>query len=235
MNEMTKPRLAPLKQQSAPLRHQIIATLRKAIELGVLAPGTRLIEKELCAELAVSRTSLREALRELQAQGILEYTATRSLAVSAISREDAQNVYRIRATIEALIVEQFIEKADAAAIEGLAREADALKAAYRSGELERIVVAKRDFYDRVCAGAENPIAFDIINHLVLRTSSLRARSLLRRERQQESIAEIDALIRAIARRDVAVARQIAAEHVSHSARSALDPDQAAHHATEAVA
>jgi len=225
MNEMTKPRLAPLKQQSAPLRHQIIASLRKAIELGILAPGTRLIEKELCAELAVSRTSLREALRELQAQGILQYTATRSLAVSAISREDAENVYRIRATIEALIVEQFIEKADEAAIEGLAREAEALKAAYRSGELERIVVGKRNFYDRVCAGAENPIAFDIINHLVLRTSSLRARSLLRRERQQESIAEIDALIRAIARRDAAAARQIASEHVSHSARSALGNEE----------
>ncbi len=235
MNEMTKPRLAPLKQQSAPLRHQIIASLRKAIELGVLAPGTRLIEKELCAELAVSRTSLREALRELQAQGILEYTATRSLAVSAISREDAENVYRIRATLEALIVEQFIEKADDEAIDGLAREAETLKAAYRAGELERIVVAKRNFYDRVCAGAENPIAFDIINRLVLRTSSLRSRSMLRRERQQESIAEIDALIHAIEQRDMKAARQIAAEHVSHSARSALDADRAAQDASDVIA
>lgn len=216
-------RLAPLRQEAAPLRNQIIAALRKAIELGVLAPGTRLIEKDLCEQLDVSRTSLREALRELQAVGILEYTPSRSLAVSAISREDAENVYRIRAALEALVVEQFIEKAGEAQIRALARDSEVLKGAYRSGDLERIVVAKRDFYDRICSGAENPIAFDLINRLVLRTSSLRARSLGQKSRQQQSIREIEALVRAIERRDVEMARQIAADHVHHSERSALGP------------
>lgn len=216
-------RLAPLRQEAAPLRNQIIAALRKAIELGVLAPGTRLIEKDLCEQLDVSRTSLREALRELQAVGILEYTPSRSLAVSAISREDAENVYRIRAALEALVVEQFIEKAGEAQIRALARDSEVLKGAYRSGDLERIVVAKRDFYDRICSGAENPIAFDLINRLVLRTSSLRARSLVQKSRQQQSIREIEALVRAIERRDVEMARQIAADHVHHSERSALGP------------
>lgn len=216
-------RLAPLRQEAAPLRNQIIAALRKAIELGVLAPGTRLIEKDLCEQLDVSRTSLREALRELQAVGILEYTPSRSLAVSAISREDAENVYRIRAALEALVVEQFIEKAGEAQVRALARDSEVLKGAYRSGDLERIVVAKRDFYDRICSGAENPIAFDLINRLVLRTSSLRARSLVQKSRQQQSIREIEALVRAIERRDVEMARQIAADHVHHSERSALGP------------
>lgn len=216
-------RLAPLRQEAAPLRNQIIAALRKAIELGVLAPGTRLIEKDLCEQLDVSRTSLREALRELQAVRILEYTPSRSLAVSAISREDAENVYRIRAALEALVVEQFIEKAGEAQIRALARDSEVLKGAYRSGDLERIVVAKRDFYDRICSGAENPIAFDLINRLVLRTSSLRARSLVQKSRQQQSIREIEALVRAIERRDVEMARQIAADHVRHSERSALGP------------
>lgn len=216
-------RLAPLKPEAAPLRNQIIAALRKAIELGVLAPGTRLIEKDLCEQLGVSRTSLREALRELQAVGILEYTPSRSLAVSAISREDAENVYRIRAALEALVVEQFIEKATAAQVRALAQDSEVLKSAYRSGELERIVVAKRSFYDRICSGAENPIAFDLINRLVLRTSSLRARSLLQKQRQQQSIREIEALVRAIQRRDVKTARQVAADHVHHSERSALGP------------
>jgi len=162
-------------------------------------------------------------LRELQAVGILEYTPSRSLAVSAISREDAENVYRIRAALEALVVEQFIEKAGEAQIRALARDSEVLKGAYRSGDLERIVVAKRDFYDRICSGAENPIAFDLINRLVLRTSSLRARSLVQKSRQQQSIREIEALVRAIGRRDVTMARQIAADHVHHSERSALGP------------
>jgi DNA-binding GntR family transcriptional regulator len=235
MNEAAKPHLAPLKQQSAPLRNQIIASLRKAIELGFLAPGTRLVEKDLCAQLGVSRTSLREALRELQAEGILEYTATRGLAVSAISREDAANVYRIRAVLEALVVEQFIEKADGAAVAALARDAESLTVAYRSGELEQIVVAKRAFYDRICTGADNPVAFDIITRLILRTSSLRAPSLLRKERQQESIKEIDALVRFIERRDIDAARKTAAAHVDHAARSALDTTEAASSLTKPAA
>jgi DNA-binding GntR family transcriptional regulator len=214
-------RLAPLQQQSAPLRNRIIASLRHAIETGLLAPGTRLVEKDLCEQLDVSRTSLREALRELQADGNLEYTSNRSLTVSVITREDAENAYRIRSVLEALVVEQFIEKASDAEVKLLVRESEALKSAYRSGVLERMMTTKRAFYDRICRGAENGIAFDIINRLVLRTSSLRSRSLARKERQQQSIREIDVMVQAIQRRDVAAARQAALEHVSHAAQSSF--------------
>jgi len=216
-------RLAPLHQPSAPLRNKIIAALRAAIETGVLAPGQRLIEKDLCEQLAVSRTSLREALRELQAEGILEYSSSRGLAVAAVSDEDAKNIYRLRGVLEALAVEQFIEQADDAAVAELVRESERLKKAYRGGVLEDILVAKRAFYDHICSGAKNPIAFDMINRLVLRTSSLRNRSLLRKERHQQSIKEIGRLIEAIQRRDIPRARDTAIEHVNNSEKSALKP------------
>ena len=215
-------RLSPVQHQSAPLRNKIIAALRSAIETGVLAPGTRLIEKDLCDQLNVSRTSLREALRELQAEGIFEPDSARGLTISTISREDAENAYRIRSVLEALVVEQFIEKADEAAVRDLARQGEVLKQAYQSGRLETIIEAKRAFYDRICTGADNAIAFDIINRLVLRTSSLRRHSLSRKERQVQSIKEIDRMIRAIQKRDVEAARQAALDHVKNSARSALD-------------
>ena len=77
------------------------------------------------------------------------------------------------------------------------------------------------FYDRICTGAADSIAFDIINRLVLRTSSLRSHSLLRKQRQTQSIKEIDRLMKAIQKRDVAAAREAALEHVRNSARSAL--------------
>jgi DNA-binding GntR family transcriptional regulator len=211
-----------VQQAQAPLRHKIIAALRSAIETGLLVPGQRLIEKDLCEQLSVSRTSLREALRELHAEGILENHESRGLAVRAISIEDARNVYRIRSVLEALLVEQFIEQADDAQIKELVRESQKLKDAYRSGILQDIVVAKRSFYDRICSDAKNPLMFDMINRLVLRTSTLRRRSLVRKERHVQSIREIDTLVRAIQRRDVAGARAAAIEHVNNSARSALD-------------
>src|SRR3546814_16761565 len=64
----------------------------------------------------------------------------------------------------------------------------------RSANAERIVGAKRDFYDRICSGARNPIAFDLLNKLTLLTSPLRRRSVVRPERQRQSIAEIDEIV-----------------------------------------
>lgn len=221
MDLMVEGRLEPLRHEAAPLRNKIIASLRRAIELGHLEPGARLVEKNLCEQLDVSRTSLREALRELQAEGILAQTANRGLAVVRVSRQDAENIYRIRSVLEPLIVEQFIERAGEEDVADLKRRRDTLTAAYLSGDLAQIVAAKRAFYDRICSGAQNPIAFGILARLTLLTSALRSRSLMRPERQNHSIMEIDALVRAIERREVEPARKAAATHVDGAARSAF--------------
>ncbi|MGA8321343.1 MAG: GntR family transcriptional regulator [Xanthobacteraceae bacterium] len=212
-----------MQEPQVSLRSRIIKSLRRAIETGVLEPGARLVERELCEQLKVSRTSLREALGELQAEGILTYSPTRRLSVSVISPADAENAYRIRGTLEALVVEQFIEKASEDEFAALIKEGDRLKAAYRSGNVDRMLVAKRAFYDRICSGAQNAIAFDIINRLVLRTSGLRRHSLLRVERQQQSIEEVDTLLSAVTRRDIVAALQAALQNVANSAKSALIP------------
>ncbi len=214
-------RLAALQEPAISLRSRIIHALRRAIETGVLAPGARLVERELCEQLKVSRTSLREALGELQAEGILTYSATRRLSVNVISQTEAENAYRIRGTLEALVVEQFIEKACDADLAALTQEGKRLKSAYRSGDVDQMLVAKRSFYDRICSGAQNAIALDIISRLVLRTSGLRRRSLMRKERQQQSIKEVDTLIDAISRRDVEAARMAALRNVENSAKSAF--------------
>ena len=90
---------------------QVPRSIRHAIEHGVLKPGDRLIEKDLCERLEVSRTSLREALRELEAEEIVAKVSARGLTVVKISLHDAANIYRIRAQIEALIFQQFTENA----------------------------------------------------------------------------------------------------------------------------
>ncbi|TPG39598.1 GntR family transcriptional regulator [Sphingomonas koreensis] len=217
----TKSRLAPLRYESAPLRNQIIAAMRSAIETGILQPGARVIERDMCEQLNVSRTSLREALRELQALGVLSPTENRGLMVNTLTREDASNAYRIRGVLEALVAEQFIEHADEEEFDQLTIYGETLKKAYASGSVERMLRSKRAFYDCMCSGAQNALAFDLINRLTLRTSSLRSKSLARSDRQQQSVKEIDAILDAIARRDVAAAHAAAAAHVAHAAESAL--------------
>jgi DNA-binding GntR family transcriptional regulator len=223
-------KLAPLQQQTAPLRNKIIASLRSAIATGVLEPGARLVERDLCAQLNVSRTSLREALRELQADGVLLQTGARGLSVGIVTREEAENAYRIRAVLEALVVEQFIENASKRDITELCKDALALKAAYRSGDVSKMLLSKHRFFDRICTGADNALAFNIINRLVLRTSSLRSRSLARKVRQQQSLHETDAIVDAIKAGNIGDARRAATAHVNNAMKSvftALDQETAA--------
>lgn len=213
--------LAPIQFQSAPLRAKIIESMRRAIERGVLRPGDRLVEKELCEQLGVSRTSLREALRELEAEGIVAQLGARGLTVVKISRRDAENIYRIRAELEALLFEQFLDAADAQAVAEADQLCERIIEAYKSGDFIGIVEAKRVFYNFLCGVADNRIAHELLNRLTLRTAQLRSQSVVRTERQSQSIKEICALRDAIVRRDVAAARDAARRHVENAANSAL--------------
>ncbi|AWI61620.1 GntR family transcriptional regulator [Sinorhizobium fredii] len=213
--------LNPLIHEPAPLRNKIMNSLRRAIETGALEPGTRLVEKDLCEKLNVSRTSLREALRQLQAEGILTDLNNRGLTVVTVTRADAENIYRIRGVLEPLIVEQFIENAPDNEVKALKAQSEVLKKAYLSGNAEEIVATKRDFYDRICTGARNPIAFDLLKKLTLLTSPLRRSSVVRKERRSQSIAEIDAIVAAIVDRDKTAAKAAAEKHVANSAVSAF--------------
>lgn len=215
--------LMPLRQEPAPLRNQIIAALRGAIESGTLKPGERLVDRELCERLGVSRTSLREALRELQAIGVFS-SDNRGLSVAVLTPDEAKNIYAVRGVVEALVADQFTEKASDQELELLTDLADQLKAAYASGAVQEIMRRKRALYNHLCLGARNTIALDIIDRLTLRTSSLRSRSLSREERQKQSIGEIDTIVAAINARDSSAAAAAAAAHVEHAARSALDTE-----------
>ncbi|KKN82590.1 hypothetical protein LCGC14_0307770 [marine sediment metagenome] len=224
MSNLRPAAFEPVQHEPAPLRNKIIKSLRHAVETGLLEPGTRLVEKDLCQQLNVSRTSLREALRQLQAEGLLVEVNNRGLAVVQISRNDAENIYRIRALLESLVVEQFIENSSPGDRQALEDAAEHLKAAYRSGRADDIVTIKREFYDHICSGAANQIAFDLLNKLTLLTSSLRRRSVERGVRQKQSIVEIGAMVSAILAGNKQQARQAAELHVANSAKSALDGD-----------
>ena len=70
MKEVVQQGLSPIRQETAPLRLRIIESMRRAIERGVLLPGARLVEKDLCQQLGVSRTSLRPATRVTSSRAV---------------------------------------------------------------------------------------------------------------------------------------------------------------------
>ena len=213
--------LVPIRVEAAPLRSKIIESIRHAIEHGVLKPGDRLIEKDLCERLEVSRTSLREALRELEAEGIIARVSARGLTVVKISLHDAANIYRIRAQIEALIFQQFTENATDTEMLTLDVIFAELIAAYDQGTFMAISEAKARWHNYVCEIAQNRIAHNMLSRLTLRTAQLRNQSVVRKKRQKQSVLELRALMDAIKNRDVDTAAEAARRHVINASASAL--------------
>ena len=219
----------PIRVESAPLRSKIIEAIRDAIEHGILKPGSRLIEKDLCERLEVSRTSLREALRELEAEGIVARVSARGLTVVKISLHDAANIYRIRAQIEALIFQQFTENATNAQLIVLDNIYNELISAYNQGTFIAISQAKANWHNYICEIAQNQIARNILSRLTLRTAQLRNRSVVRKERQKQSIVELRILMEAIKKRDAIAAGEAARLHVMNASASALTPNNSEQH------
>src|SRR5512138_3023456 len=89
-----------IARESATLRLQVEEKLRKAIATGRFRSGERLVERELCALLGVSRPSVREALRQLEAEGLIVTIPHRGPAVATIDVHEARELYEVRALLE---------------------------------------------------------------------------------------------------------------------------------------
>jgi DNA-binding GntR family transcriptional regulator len=152
---------------------------------------------------------------------VISNSDTRGLVVTPISIEDAGNIYHVRAALESLIAGQFIERANTPDFAVFRRAAEDLREAYKTQQLEKILDAKKTYYVAFCAGAKNQIVFELLMVMHLRTSQLRAASISRPERNAQSIAEIDALLSAIERRDTVAAQAAARTHVDNTAASAF--------------
>jgi DNA-binding GntR family transcriptional regulator len=93
-------KLPRLGARHMPLRQVVTDTLRKAILSKRLKPGERLVEEQLAAELGVSRNPVREALRVLEAEGLIDISPRHGASVTELSREEAREIVEVRAALE---------------------------------------------------------------------------------------------------------------------------------------
>ena len=212
--------LKPLVQEAAPLRRKISASLREAMTNGSLPPGTRRVEKDLCQDLGVSRTALREALRELEAEGLLE-RGTRGVMVAGVTPDEARNVYAVRAALEGLVAEQFARQADEQDFAALEAVVAALSTAYRAEDFPAILSEKDRFYEVLCLGARNPVVHDLLTRLNSKINRLRSLSRSNSERGPQSLREIEAIASALRTRSPELSRAAAVAHVERAAEAAL--------------
>lgn len=201
------------------VREQAFQKMKSAIITGRIAPGARLIERELCAALGVSRTIVREVLRRLEAERLIQAGAHRGPRVARLTAKTALEIYNLRAELEVLLVRDFIARAGDLAVRRLQDHVGEVEAAARIEDVESLVEIMARFYGTLAEGARNEVATDILETLHARISRLRVLAMAEPGRIARSVDEIRAIVECIARRDSAGAEAATRAYV-YAARDA---------------
>ncbi|WP_338051282.1 GntR family transcriptional regulator [Pseudonocardia acidicola] len=207
---------------AAPLREQVIDGLRTAILEFELQPGQRLVERELIEQIGVSRATIREALRELTAEGLVVTVPQKGAMVYKPSADEARDLYAVRASLEALTVRRFVERASAAHHDRLRATVTTLEQYVAEGAgMHRLLRAKDLFYAELLAGAASPTIEQILAGVQARVRLLRATSMSQPGRAAQMAVEMRALVDAITARDAELASRLCVEHLEHAATTGL--------------
>jgi DNA-binding GntR family transcriptional regulator len=204
---------------AAPLRREIEARLRSAITQGRFPTGERLIERELCEMFGVSRPSLREALRQLEAEELVTLRPNRGPVVAEITIAEASEIYEIRATLEGLATRLFTRRASDVEIEKLRQTVRELRKAETGSSSGFLLDRKNKFYEVLLSGCGNRVIHRVLSQLHNRIRLLRAETLA--GRTKTALAEIGRIVDAIERRDENAACLACIEHIGRAAEVAI--------------
>ncbi|MQA83143.1 MAG: FCD domain-containing protein [Streptosporangiales bacterium] len=180
-------------------------------------PGHHLVERELIEQTGVSRTTIREVLRQLAAEGLVVTVPNRGTVVATPTFEQAVELYEVRAVLEGMATRQFVQRASAAQIRELRSAFEEFeRAAATEDKVSGLLEAKKRFYEVLFGGAGNSTVRSIVEGLQARVSLLRAASLSQPGRIPDSVEEIRAIVTAVEAGDPEAAARACAHHVEQA-------------------
>jgi DNA-binding GntR family transcriptional regulator len=209
-------RRASLRVVRSGLHETAAIRLRSLIVRGDLAPGEQLIEADLCGALGVSRTPLREALKLLAAEGLVQLRLNRSSIVTPIRREEIDELFEAVAGIERLGAELAAARMTLRDHEKLASLQARMERHHDAGELREYFDLNQQVHRFIIACARNSALRSTHDTLMARVERARFFALSSQERWDESVEEHRAIMRALAARDGDKAGRLLAHHVQRT-------------------
>src|SRR5690349_1003798 len=197
-----------------------VAVMREMILDGSLAPGERLNEVHLSQALGISRGPLREALRRLASEGLLNLVPHRGAFVPAFGPGQLADLYQLRIALEAHAARLVAELEDRSGVEELARALDDA-AALLDEQDSAAYPADQDFHGTLLRLAGNSALVEAAGSVSARISLARSRSASQPARARAALAEHRDILTAIVEGDADEAARLLRDHLDHSLRNAL--------------
>ncbi|OLV46716.1 GntR family transcriptional regulator [Acinetobacter baumannii] len=209
-----------LKIENPPvtLRELWLDKVRNAIITGYFPSGKRLVERTLCEELGVSRSVVREVIRYLEAEGLVEILPNKGPIVSLLNWDIASQIYEIRLLLEQSAVVDCTKNLDEKTAEKLKLLLEDLKAAFAADDINLIIATSTRLYETIFTTANHHIAWEVVQRLNGRISRLRAMTMKSTKREISGYQRIKNMCEAIyLHKDPEKAKQAVAEHIAEAA------------------
>jgi DNA-binding GntR family transcriptional regulator len=204
--------------ESKPLREKIADKIRADIIKGAHVDGERLVEPKLAKSLGISRTPIREALRQLETEGFIEIVPRKGAVVKALTIKDIDDLYAVKASLEGLAARQATQNLHEKDIEKLRKINEKFRdIAYENPNvMDEYLKYNVDFHNIFIAGSENKKIVEILDGLSKNFQRLKTVLVSNRERAKHAVAEHKEIIDAFASGNPDLAEQKVRWHIQNA-------------------
>lgn len=216
---MKKGKLSSASESSGlTISELVYEELRRTITTGVRAPGSRLVETEIARTYGVSRTPVRSALSRLQLENLAMHSTSRGLVVTALTREEVEDIYAVRSALEGFAAKLAAYVALPRDIDRLERIQARIDALTSTGELALIPQLNYDFHTEIHQMSRNATLLRFMSQIYANLRRYRGSTIMQPGRAETAAQEHRALIEAIRQSDHVSAERIAREHIESAQR-----------------
>jgi len=199
------------------LHDEVIERLRDMIVEGELPPGARVPERALCERFGISRTPLREALKVLAAEGLVELLPNRGARIVALSATDVDELFEVLAGVEALAGELACERIARRELQVVRRAHDAMVRCFETGDLSTYFKLNQEIHQRIVDAAGNETLRHVHEGLAGRIKRARFMANLSSERWRQAVEEHEQIMAALEARDGGRLSRVLKQHLSNKA------------------
>jgi len=196
--------------------------LNEAILSGRFKPGEHLVLEDLAEEFGTSRTPLREAIRRLQTEGLIDFAPHRGAVVADLSVEELIELYHIRAVLDGLAARLATGNLSDAELTELQSIYDDTQRELDPSKPVRFEEFNRKFHEIIYQSANAPSLYEMIINLYTKTARHRHLSLYSAGRIQDVLVEHHRILQALVDRDAEMAERYAREHHENTAKALID-------------
>jgi DNA-binding GntR family transcriptional regulator len=203
------------------LHDQVAARLRTMLVEGRIAPGAKLNERELCGLLRVSRTPLREAIKLLAAEGLVDLVPNRGAIAVKLSEADVLNTFEVLAGLEGMSGELAAQRSTDAEIADIRALHYEMLAFFTRRDLSNYYRINALIHSAINHAAKNPVLTQTYRAVNARVQALRFRTNQDARNWKQAVKEHDRMVDALAARDAAGLRAVLIEHLLHKRDTVL--------------